>query len=182
MHQPLKLFETKRLLLKIYTTQDVHDVFASKTKAEIITEMGYPSEEKYLKELKRFESGLLIGKRPTLLFQIILRSTKEIIGACGFHNWFIEHNRAEIGYEIFVEQYKNKGYMTEAMQSILAYAFDTMNLNRIEACIYKDNTPSLKLIKHFNFTFEGNLRAHYLIGEEYSDSMLFSLLKEEWEL
>ena len=172
---------TKRLILKIYTIQEVHDVFANNAKAEIMAEMGYPNDAKYLKELKRFESGLLVGKRPTMLFQMILKDTNKIIGACGFHNWFEEHYRAEIGYEIFYDQYKQQGFMHETLQAVLDFGFSKLNLNRIEACIYKDNIASLALAKKNQFVFEGNLRGHYFMDDTFKVFMLFSLLKKEWK-
>ena len=72
--------------------------------------------------------------------------------------------------------------MTEALKPIIEYGFETMKLNRIEACIYKDNEASLSLIRNLGFTYEGNLRQHYCSQGEFSDSMLFSLLAREYNI
>jgi ribosomal-protein-alanine N-acetyltransferase len=69
--------------------------------------------------------------------------------------------------------------MKEAVKPILDYGFTKMLLNRVEALIGAENTPSLKILQANNFTFEGTLREHYNVNEVHEDSLLFSLLKSE---
>ena len=107
------------------------------------------------------------------------KSTEKIIGWCGFHTWYLDHFRAEIGYGLFDENFKNKGIMTEAMKAILEYGFKQMKLHRIEAFIGTYNIPSLKLVEKFGFTKEGILRNHYLKNNVLEDSAVFSLLQKE---
>lgn len=57
------------------------------------------------------------------------------IGWCGYHTWYIDHRRAEIGYAIRSDEYKAQGIMTEVMNAVLRYGFEVMNLHRIEAFI-----------------------------------------------
>jgi len=78
------------------------------------------------------------------------------------------------------DKYKGRGYMKEAMLPILNYGFESMSLQRIEALISPDNEPSLKLIKRFGFTQEGYLREHYMNDNKLDDSIIFSLLKREF--
>ena len=70
--------------------------------------------------------------------------------------------------------------MSEAVKAIIEYGFKTMNLNRIEACIGPANIASQNLVKKFGFSREGYLRQHYIRNEEIQDSLIFSLLKEEY--
>jgi [ribosomal protein S5]-alanine N-acetyltransferase len=172
------ILETQRLLLQKLIGNDFNLLFELYSKEEIIKFTNW-SEKNYNKYLSRFKDGFHIGKRPLEFFFIILKESGEKIGSCGFHNWFIEHNRAEIGYEIFQDKHKLQGYMTEAIEIIVKYGFDVMNLNRIEASIGKENIASQKTIAKFNFQFEGILRSHYLIDGVYSDSILQSLIKEK---
>ena len=111
---------------------------------------------------------------------MVYKGTGEIIGGCGFHNWLTEHRKAELGYALTKDEYKGKGLMTEALENVIAYGFGKMNLNRIEACIGPENIPSLKLVKKFGFKEEGYLRQHYFKDNVLQDSIIFSLLKEEY--
>ncbi|MFS8083042.1 MAG: GNAT family N-acetyltransferase, partial [Ginsengibacter sp.] len=103
------------------------------------------------------------------------------IGSCGYHNWYIDHRKGEIGYTINKDENKRKGYMGEAVSTILDYGFKIMILNRIEACISPANVASLSLIKKFGFTREGYLRQHFIREGEIQDTVIFSLLKEEYK-
>jgi ribosomal-protein-alanine N-acetyltransferase len=55
-----------------------------------------------------------------------------------------------------------------------------MNLHRIEAYVGLANEPSNKLMQKFGFTKEGLLREHYLRDGIYHDSLIYSLLRKEW--
>jgi len=84
-----------------------------------------------------------------------------------------------LGYALFNDANKGKGFMTEAVKEIIAYGFESMNLHRIEAYVAPDNIPSLNLMSKFSFTKEGLLREHYFYNEKYDDSIVFSLLRSE---
>ena len=70
--------------------------------------------------------------------------------------------------------------MTEALTPIIAYGFSEMQLHRIEAFVGPNNSPSLNLMRKFGFTQEGQLRQHYLKDGKFEDSVVFSLLLEEY--
>jgi ribosomal-protein-alanine N-acetyltransferase len=106
--------------------------------------------------------------------------TNSIIGRCGLHNWNREHNRAEIGYNISDEKFKRKGLMSEAVSSIIDYGFNELNLHRIEALVGSNNIPSLKIIESHHFIKEGLLRQHYFVEDKFEDSIVFSILQNEY--
>ena len=70
--------------------------------------------------------------------------------------------------------------MTEAMVSVIEYGFNAMNLERIEAFVSPNNTPSIKLLKRMKFKEEGFLKHHYFHNNKMEDSMIFALLKSEY--
>jgi ribosomal-protein-alanine N-acetyltransferase len=137
-------------------------------------------QEAYEKEKHRYENGLATYNKTFLYFQLIHIATDEIIGWCGYHTWYTDHDRAEIGYGFFNFDYEKKGLMTEAIERILAYGFKEMNLHRVEAFVSPDNPPSLALMTKNNFTKEGHLREHYINKGTPEDSLVFSLLKHEY--
>lgn len=177
----LETLETKRLYLKILTPELFTSLFQNHTEAEIIKILGLSSHDEYIKEKIKSEGGYKTYDRSILAFLMVLKETNETIGRCGFHNWYSQHHKAEIGYALSKEENKRNGYMSEAINKILEYGFKTMKLNRIEACIGPDNTASLNTIKKFGFTQEGHLRQHYVREEKIQDSLIFSLLKKEYE-
>jgi ribosomal-protein-alanine N-acetyltransferase len=130
--------------------------------------------------VERFEKGLVTFNKSFLYMHLIHKDSKEVIGWCGYHTYYTDHDRAELGYVMEKEAYMGKGLMTEALEKVLEYGFHTMGLNRVEAFVGADNRPSLRLLEKFGFQKEGVLKGHYLVNGVYEDSWLFSLLKEKY--
>ena len=176
-----ELFTTERLLLKKWTPREFNYLFENFTEKQIRKELGFTKDSEYLRELEKYKEGYSSFKRSLVHFQLIDKMTGKIIGACGYHNWMIEHHRAELGYALSKDDYKNIGIMTEALSMVIDHGFKQLGLNRIEACVGPDNIPSIKLLKKFSFTQEGHLRQHYIKDNVIHDSLIFSLLKEEYK-
>lgn len=70
--------------------------------------------------------------------------------------------------------------MTEAVNAIIDYGFNKMNLNRIEALVGIGNVPSLRIMEKYNFKREGVLRQHCHVSNKFEDSVLFSKLYCEY--
>lgn len=174
------IIETERLMLKGYTPQAMTAIFRNYPKKEIVEILGIRTEEEYLKEKNKEANGYASYNRSFILFLLIEKASNIIFGRCGLHNWNVEHNRAEIGYHIVDENFKRKGYMTEAVSAVIEYAFMELKLHRIEALVGTHNIPSLKIIEKHNFVKEGLLRQHYFIAGKYEDSVVFSKLYAEY--
>lgn len=176
-----EVLTTERLLLRKLTAEGFTYLFEHYSEDEIRDQLGLTSHEEFIKEKEKATGGYTTYDRTILHFKLIIKDTKEVIGGAGYHNWYAAHRKAELGYLITKEEHKRKGYMTEAIGTILDYGFNTIGLNRIEACIGPSNIASLSLISKYGFTQEGYLRQHYIRNEEIQDSIVFSLLKEEFD-
>jgi ribosomal-protein-alanine N-acetyltransferase len=150
--------------------------------AEIMNILGLAEAEALEKEKQKYKIGLSTHNRSFVNFQILDKTNGKMLGACGFHSWYTDHARAEIGYALHDENTKAKGMMSEAMKAVLHYGFERMRLNRVEAFISPKNIPSLKLAAKFGFTEEGLLRSHYCKDGNMEDSAVFGLLREEYDL
>ncbi len=174
------IIETKRLKLSGFSPQDMTTIFEIFSKVEIKKILGHHTEEDYQKEEYKYKNGYASYNRSFVLFLLSEKTSNKIIGRCGLHNWNEEHKRAEIGYYITDEHYKRKGLMTEAVSAIIDYGFDKLKLQRIEALVGCKNIPSLKIIERHHFIKEGQLRKHSYVADKYEDSVLFSILYNEY--
>ena len=86
---------------------------------------------------------------------------------------------AYLGYQIGA-RHAGRGYMTEALQLALRFAFREMGLHRIEANIQPGNAASLALVRRAGFTREGFSRRYLKIGGRWRDHERWALLREEW--
>ena len=103
-----------------------------------------------------------------------------IVGAINLSQVFSGGFRnAYLGYYIG-EQFAGRGYMTEALQLMLRYAFEGLRLHRLEANIQPGNVASLALIKRAGFTCEGYSRRYLKIGGRWRDHERWAILAEDW--
>ena len=172
---------TERLILRKLTQECFDYIHSEMTQAEQFKTLGLKSNEELLKEKEKYKNGLSSHNKKFLYYQLIDKKTKEIIGWCGFHTWYTDHNRAEIGYELFDDNYKGQGIMSEVIALTVNYGFRNMGLERIEAFVGPNNTPSIKLLKRMNFKKEGLLKHHYFHNNRMDDSIIFALLKSEYK-
>lgn len=77
--------------------------------------------------------------------------------------------------------YWGKGYMAEAAKELIRYAFEVLDLHRIEADIDPRNRPSARVLERNGFLKEGLLRERWIVGEEVSDTAFYGLLRKDWE-
>lgn len=178
----LEIIETNRLNLKIVSYETMNYIFKNFKKNKIKTILGHRSEKDYEKEEKKHIEGYSSYNRRFILFLLIEKGSDKIIGRCGLHNWNMENKRAEIGYFMNDESYKNKGLMTEAVYATIDYGFNIMKLNRIESLVGIENIPSLRIMKKLNFKKEGQLRQYFYNSDKFEDSILFSKLFNEYTM
>lgn len=170
---------TDRLILRKLTQESFDSIYADLSQDEQLDILGLHSIEELLAEKEKYKNGLSTHNKKFLYHQLLDKKTRAIIGWCGFHTWYTDHNRAEIGYGLFDDDDKGKGIMSEAIVAIVNYGFNNMNLERIEAFVGPDNTASIKLLKRMKFKEEGLLKHHYFYNGKMDDSIVFALLKSE---
>ncbi len=98
---------------------------------------------------------------PLFLFD---NGTDELYGAITLDN--IRRGPTQsgtLGYWIG-EEYARRGYMTEAINAIVQYAFMDLDLSRIESACLADNKPSRGVLEKCGFKYEGDIRASLGLG------------------
>lgn len=171
---------TPRLILRKLTPEIYRHLHENLNDDKLMAFFGFESEAALQREKDKYAQGYTSYNRTLVNFQLIEKENGKVIGDCGYHTWSKPHNRAEIGYGLYNDTYKRKGYMTEALMTVLGYGFNQMRLHRVEALAAPYNTASVKLLQNMGFTFEGTLRQHYNVNGNMEDSVMYSLLKHEF--
>ncbi len=146
---------TARLILRKSTQEGFDSIYSDMSQEEQLDILGLNSIEKLQEEKEKYRKGLSTYNKKFLYHQLIDKKTSTIIGLCGIHTWYTDHNRAEIGYGLFDDNYKSKGIMSEAIVSIVDNGFVNMNLERIEAFVSPNNIHSIKLLERRNSRKKG---------------------------
>jgi len=113
-------------------------------------------------------------------FFLFSRETSQLMGGIGLTN--VRRGVAEtgsLGYWMG-ERYASRGYMKEGLRLMLGFAFDRLNLHRIEAACLPHNQASRHLLQRCGFQEEGYARRYLCIDGRWQDHVLFALLREEW--
>jgi ribosomal-protein-alanine N-acetyltransferase len=176
----VKTLETNRLSIRIDTEQDYVRMFRTCDDDTLKQYFGITTEAELEKQKGKVRGGLTTYRTSVMFFHLIERSMNKVVGQLAFHNWFPMHRRSEIGYSIVSDEYKNKGYMREAIAPIIDFGFEAMELNRIEAFIDPGNMPSRKLVTRIGFQPEGLLCERYCYDGVVSDALVYRLLRQEY--
>lgn len=120
--------------------------------------------------------------RQKTLFQwgIARKADDKIIGTTTLFRLDEQSRRAEIGY-ILNRRFWGNGFAGEALTALLDFAFEKMNLHRIEADIEPRNAASVKTVERLGFKREGLLRERWIVGGELQDSLVYGLLRSDWK-
>ena len=171
--------ETKRLLLRQTTQEDVEDVFAvfcdfKVTRFHDLDTLTHLDEASMVIErrAKGFENGHGIR------WAIVYKQSNCSIGSCGF-TWLKEKNAAEVGYELN-SQFWKQGIMSEAIAAILQYGFRSREIRFVIAEIMLDNIASRRLLEKLGFQSQGILKKRGFWKGRYHDLEQFKLMKTEF--
>jgi ribosomal-protein-alanine N-acetyltransferase len=173
--------ETERLVLRELTSDDVEWYRNHFSTPEIVHGSGYPAPADIDAAKEEFEMYILgPWKEGTgLRWGITLKDDGSLIGSCGFYKWESDpHRKAEIGYDLH-PTYWGKGIMREALQAIIRYGFEEMNLNRITLLVISYNDRSIRLAERLGFVKEGVMRESAYFDGKFIDDVLYSLLRAD---
>jgi len=77
-------------------------------------------------------------------------------------------------------RFHQKGYMTEAVETILNFCFNRVNFHKVQVCHKEGNLASQGVIRKCKFTYEGTLRDFFFMDGKYVSRLYYSMLKEEY--
>ena len=154
-NEPDAPIETERLLLRPFRESDAEAFFECCQNPNIGNNAGWKPHGS-LEESQEILRSVFISQSG--IWAIILKEDGRLIGSVGIiPDPKRENPQARmLGYWLD-ESHWGKGYMTEAVQSVLDYGFNTLQLSLITANCYPHNERSQQVLKHPGFIYEGTL-------------------------
>jgi ribosomal-protein-alanine N-acetyltransferase len=172
---------TPRLTLRPPRRGDEDDLFAIHSDPEVMryfSEPPWTDPERPAHQID--EDAGRFEREESFRFAIVLNATGRQIGNCTLFSLHRQNRRAEIGYAL-ARSHWGHGYMHEALQALLGFAFKDLDLHRLEADIDPRNGASAAALVRLGFQEEGLLRERWIVAGEVSDSQLYGLLRREWQ-
>ena len=116
-----------------------------------------------------------------LTFVVRTLSDRKIVGSTRFYEIYPDHQRLSIGYTWYIPEVWGTVVNKECKLLLLQYAFDKLDVNRVEFFIDLRNERSRAAVKKLGAIEEGVLRQHIVLDDGYvRDTVVYSLLKKEW--
>ncbi|SFB10407.1 GNAT family N-acetyltransferase [Clostridium frigidicarnis] len=170
---------TERLNLREIKKEDAESIYKLLSNPEVIKHDTF----ELFTNIKQAEDILKwfnneFKERRAIFWGISLKNQPEIIGFCKCEIE-IPKVRADLGYDLTPE-YWNMGIMTETLNAIIDFAFQTLHVNRIEAAVYTKNNASIRVLEKLGFVKEGILRERSYWRSSCHDMMMLSILKKEY--
>jgi RimJ/RimL family protein N-acetyltransferase len=178
-------FESARLWYRPPEPEDtarltdwINDPSVRKHLASRVFPIGEHAEREWLLRVNADPQQKTLVDRVLLLFG--QRGSEEPIGSTGFHgiDWIVR--RAEWGIIIGDPTNWNQGFGREVARRMLQYAFEDLNLNRVELRVHMNNAAGIKAYQAAGFVREGTLRQAAWTGGHFDDVHIMSVLREEW--
>lgn len=113
-------------------------------------------------------------------FRLRTLEDDRLIGFVALHSIEWNNRAGLLSIGIGERDYRGMGYGRDALQLILRYAFDELNLERVGLDVISSNTAAIRAYEGAGFRREGALRAAVLRDGQRHDRIVMGLLREEW--
>lgn len=174
---PLK---TKRLVIREFTEEDFEGVHRYASNPNVVKYMpwGPNTEQDTHGFIQRKLQEQIVKPRKSHDYAITLDGI--LIGGGGLTVHDREARVAELGY-CLDEPYWGKGIGTEFALEMIRHGFKGMDLNRIFAKCDSRNTGSYRIMEKIGMQREGLHKQDHLIRGTYRDTLIYAILRNEWD-
>jgi ribosomal-protein-alanine N-acetyltransferase len=166
------VLETDRLILRALNNDDAEALLKLRSDEQVNLYLDRPPT-KALADAQGFIDKIV--KAGALYWIISLKNSPGLIGTICLWNFDAEKSMMEMGYELMPEQ-QGKGIMNEALQAIIRYSFNNLQLRILAAVTHPDNEASAKLLKRNGFVLD---EENKFVSEEDADGLMAYVLVKE---
>jgi [ribosomal protein S5]-alanine N-acetyltransferase len=180
MSLPTPTLQTARLSLRPFTDEDADDLFALQSDARVLRYWDSPPWSDPERAQRFLATCRQMADEGTGARLAIDRAADgAFVGWITLARWNPDFRSASLGY-CLTEAAWGQGYATEAARAVLRWAFDTLDLNRVQAEADTRNVASRRVLEKVGFVHEGTMREDCVVNGDVSDSWVFGLLRREW--
>jgi RimJ/RimL family protein N-acetyltransferase len=116
-----------------------------------------------------------------VMFAVRTLKDRVLIGEISLQNIMWPNRNAELGVMIGDANYQGKGYGSEAIYLLIDYAFNELNLHRVQLNVVAYNERAIAAYKKIGFQSEGTYREYGCRDGKFYDLHLMGLLSKEWD-
>ncbi|MFC4560208.1 GNAT family N-acetyltransferase [Virgibacillus kekensis] len=174
------MFQSKRLRLRKVEKDDTEQYHKWRNDMDVM-ESTNPALDLYSKEeTRQFVENVLIGSSSSKSYIIMEKESGTVIGITSLINVDLKNRNAECIIDIGEKEYWGRGYGREALELLLHYAFQELNLHRISLKVFSFNEKAIHLYKKLGFIEEGKSRESLFRNGKWHDILHMGILREEY--
>ncbi len=113
-------------------------------------------------------------------FIVVDKCTNKIAGSTRFYDYRKVHKTVQLGFTWYGKEFQGTGLNKNCKFLLLEYAFEKMKLERVEFRADAKNARSIAAMKSIGYVEEGILRNNCTAPNGLRDSIVLSILKDEW--
>ena len=169
---------TERLILRKIKPSDIKRVHEGLSDERVTKyyAVSFPTLEATKEQMIWFDK--LFDEKTGIWWAICEKDNPQMIGTIGLYEYEKEHRKAEVGYWLIHPSWGN-GYASEAVETVVEFGFENMDLNRIEAFVEGGNIASERILKKMGFSEEGMFRQREWKRDKFIDLKIFGVLANE---
>jgi len=135
-----------------------------------------------LENLKVYIDFALRGIKEETAYPFIVfdKRTQQIAGSTRFYDFQKNHNTVQLGYTWYGKEFQGTGLNKQCKMLMLEFAFENIGVDRVEFRADANNERSIAAMKSIGCTVEGILRNNCAAPKGRRDSIVLSILKDEW--
>ena len=165
----------ERIILREIEEDDLNSIVKWRNDPAILRWLFSYSPLNKTKQRKWYEKYLDDDTQQTFIIE--MKEEKIPIGTVGLTSIDYKDQRAELGILIGDESWQNKGIGKEALDLLIMFVVDEMNIRKIKAIVFEENIPAIKLYKSCGFAEEGLLKKEVYKNGEFKSVMVMALFK-----
>ena len=178
---PIAFLTTQRLVLRPLAEADLPKLTHWINQPEMRLFLSVRTPNSLAAERAWLESVTRSGNPPQdIVFGIVHKKGSRLIGVTGLHQIDWINRRAVTGSYLGAAADRGKGYGKETKLALLEYAFNTLDLRKVNSEANANNIASQKCLLACGYTQEGVRRQHLFIQGRPVDLVLFGITQAEW--
>lgn len=135
-----------------------------------------------LENLKIYIETALNGRKEETSYPFIVfdKHSQKIAGSTRFYDFQKNYNTVQLGYTWYGKEFQGTGINKQCKMLMLTFAFENLGIDRVEFRADANNVRSIAAMKSIGCTVEGILRNNCTMPNGRRDSIVLSILKDEW--
>ena len=174
---------TQRLRMRPWEARDVDDIWpvvSDPTFPKLMSWEAHKSKSETLEWIERAQQVIATNEE----VKWAIEHEGKVIGSIGFHEmcWQVRAfrlDRGELGYWL-APSHQKKGFMTEAVQAVVRYGFETIGLHKIVVTCMAENVASRRVIEKAAFRWVGRAEDDVWRDGKWHAHLIYELTAPEW--